>query len=194
VLNLLYVGQIIDAKGVGDAIEAVARLKAQGRAARLDIIGSGNTGTFKAQADALGLSQNVCFQGLRSHAEVLEAMRSADIVVVPSRHSYPEGLPMTLYEAMCMRTPLAVSDHPMFRLRIRDGQNAVVFSESDPSSMADALHRLGSDKALYETISRNHANAASEYLCPLKWHDLIRSFLNPESGSDLQQHSLAAAG
>ena len=42
-------------------------------------------------------------------------MSAHDIVIVPSRHDYPEGLPMTIYEALAMRTPLVVSDHPMIK-------------------------------------------------------------------------------
>jgi len=44
-------------------------------------------------------------------------MRSADAIVIPSRHEYPEGLPLTIYEALAARTPIVASDHQCFSAR-----------------------------------------------------------------------------
>ena len=61
-------------------------------------------------------------------------MHAHDAVVVPSQHAYPEGLPMTIYDAYCSRSPLIASDHPMFRSKVIDDETAVVFGAGDASA------------------------------------------------------------
>lgn len=191
--ELVYVGQVTAEKGVGDAIKALAHMRAQGKSMSLKIIGTGDVDGMRAHAASHRVEDAVVFEGPQSHDVVLEAMRKADVVLVPSRHTYPEGLPMTLYEAMCMRTPLVVSDHPMFRLRIRDGVNAVVFEAASPLALAEALKRLADDDTLYEGISRGYEKTAEDYLSPLKWHELVKAFLSPEPAAVLTPFTLAEA-
>lgn len=189
-LRMAYVGMLQENKGVGDAISALGELRRRGRDVRLTIIGSGQQKNFEEHAEKLSLADHVEFTGRISHAEVLETMRACDVVVVPSWRAYPEGLPMTLYEALCTRTPLVASDHPMFKLRIRDGINAVVHREKDPVHLADSVLRLCDDRQLYERLSRDAEHAADEYLCPLKWDTLVSDFLSDVDRQKLLAHSL----
>jgi glycosyltransferase involved in cell wall biosynthesis len=192
-LRLLYVGGVIVQKGVGDAIKAVAELRTRGRQVELTIIGRGELSYFQEMAASESVQPHVFFLGAKSHSEVLAAMREHDVVLVPSHWSYPEGLPMTLYEALCTRTPLLASDHPMFALRIRDRYNALVFPERNPQALADRIEVLTDSPALYESLSANSAEAADNYLCPLKYDRLITDFLNPDSRRALRQYSLATS-
>ena len=191
-LKLAYVGQLSGAKGVGDAIEALALLKQAGTDARLTLVGRGDADGFMALAQGGGVGQQVTFTGLLPHDQVLDVMRRSDMVLVPSHHDYPEGLPMTLYEAMCTRTPLIASDHPMFRLKIRDGENALVFPAAQPKALAATIERLAGDATLYEQISNRQKDVAEGYLCPLKWPDLLSGFLDPAAWPQLRSYSLAA--
>ncbi len=193
-IRLLYVGMLMDTKGVGDAIDAVAALARKGRAAELTLIGKGDDATYRAQAERAGVADRVTFAGLRPHAEVLQQMHDHDVVLVPSHHAYPEGLPATLYESFCSRTPLVASDHPMFELRIKHRENALVHRERDPESLAACVLELASDASLYERLSRDSAQAAATYLCPLKWDELVSGFLRPDERQALLAHSLAATG
>ena len=190
-LRLLYVGQLSEAKGVGDAIRALAILRRRGLDAELTLVGAGDGDSFMAQAQQLGVGEQVTLAGLLPHDRVLAEMRAHDIVLVPSHHSYPEGLPMTLYEALCVRTPLVVSDHPMFALRIRDGEQALVHPQRDPEAMADRIERLASDPQTYEGFSQRAETAVQDYLCPLKWDRLLEDFLDPAARKDLRRYSLA---
>lgn len=190
-LQIVYVGQITEIKGVGDAIEALARLNKDGPFANLSLIGKGETDRFQALAKAKGVASQVRFLGQLSHRKVLEAMREGDVVLVPSHHDYPEGLPMTLYEAMSVRTPLVTSDHPMFGLRIRDGENALVFPAGDPEALTAVIRRLVEEPELYGHISQQQGRAADGYLCPLKWQDLVSGFLDKAQWPRLCSYSLA---
>jgi glycosyltransferase involved in cell wall biosynthesis len=191
VFRLIYVGSVIEAKGVGDAIQAVSRLRKRGKGVELTIIGQGDTDRFKQLAKVEDVESSVFFLGRRSHPEVLAAMRDHDAVLVPSHWGYPEGLPMTLYEAMCTRTPLVTSDHPMFKLRIRDRQNALIFPARNPSAFAERIDELASTPELYAKLSAMAEKTADDYLCPMKFDRLILDFLSPTKRRKLRDYSLA---
>ena len=183
--QLLYVGQLNEPKGVGDVIRAVTVLRSQHVDVSLSLIGTGDSDALSVLARELGVAEHVAVLGKRSHAQVQEAMRSHDAVVVPSRHSYPEGLPMTLYEALCSRTPIIASDHPMFALRMRDGFNALVFRAQSAAHLAARVRELMSNPIVYESLSRNAETAANDYLCPLKWDRLLTAWLDGDTHSVL---------
>ncbi len=189
--RLIYVGAVIETKGVGDAIRAVSKLRRRGRNVELTIIGRGDLEGFKKLAITEKIEQNVFFLGPKSHSEVVSAMREHDAVLVPSHWAYPEGLPMTLYEALCTRTPLLTSDHPMFALKIRDRCNALVFPERNTDALAERIEDLASSPELYARLSSAAEEAVEGYLCPLKYDRLISAFLAPTERSQLRNYSLA---
>jgi glycosyltransferase involved in cell wall biosynthesis len=189
--RLIYVGSIIESKGVGDVIGAISLARKRGANVTLTVIGRGDIDAFKGVAISQGVHDFVSFLGPKSHSEVVAAMRAHDIVVVPSRWSYPEGSPMTLYEALCTRTPLLTSDHPMFALKIRDRYNALVFPERNSEECANRIEELMRSPELYSQLSSNALAAADEYLCALKYDQLLSGFLGLNSYADLRQFSLA---
>jgi glycosyltransferase involved in cell wall biosynthesis len=191
VFRLLYVGAVIESKGVGDAIDALGILRNRGLNIILTIIGRGDVEAFRSTVAARGLREFVEFLGNQSHSQVVNAMRSHDAVVVPSHWSYPEGLPMTLFEALCTRTPLLTSNHPMFALKIRDGYNALVFPERNPEAFASRIEELWKSPEMYSRLSANALAAADAYLCPLKFAELISAFLGLNESIDLRKFSLA---
>lgn len=192
-LRLLYVGMIMETKGIGDAISAVAELRRRGRPTELTVIGSGDQPPFEDLARREGVSDSVHFIGRKPHAEVLEAMHGHDLVLIPSRHEYPEGLPMTIYEALCTRSPVVVSDHPMFALRIRHGVNAMVHRAGDPGSLADRVLEVLDTEGLYQRLSDDAVRVADGYLCPLKWDRLVSAFLDPTERAALERYTLKSS-
>lgn len=187
--RLLYVGMLLESKGLGDVLRAMPRLPE----CTLSVVGAGiDEVSLRDIPSSTGTSARVQFRGKVPHEEVLREMRSHDAVLVPSRHEYPEGLPMTIYEALCTRTPLAVSDHPMFMKRIVPDRNAVVFKERTPAALASAVERLRTTPALYRSISAAAGPAAETFLCPLKWHVLLDLWLEggPDADAKLGSFSL----
>jgi glycosyltransferase involved in cell wall biosynthesis len=190
--RLIYVGSLVESKGVGDVIRALSVLRKRGMAVELTIIGVGSDSErLEAQAAAEHVAQHTFFLGPKTHSDVLAAMRSHDAVVVPSHWAYPEGLPMTLYEAFCTRTPLLTSDHPMFSLKVRNRDNALVFRERDPEALARCVDELASSKDLYAKLSSAAGMAAETYLCPLKYDRLLADFIAPERRARLKAYCLA---
>ena len=116
--RLIFIGSVIPAKGVGDAVEAVSLLLKKGHDVDLRIFGRGQIEMYQQQASERGIADRVHLEGFKPHSEVLDSMRSAHLVLVPSWHEYSEASPFTIYESLITRTPLVCSDHPMFNGRV----------------------------------------------------------------------------
>jgi glycosyltransferase involved in cell wall biosynthesis len=192
--RMLYVGLIAEAKGVGDAIASVAELKRRQVPVRLTLAGKGDLDQFQDLARQLQIENQVQFLGLIPHQQILEEMRSADVLVVPSHHAYPEGFPLTVYEGLCTRTPLVVSDHPMFEGILRDRINAMVFPERNAIALADGVQQLVSNPQLYTQLSQASEAAWQHLQIPVKWADLIERWLfdSPENRRWLSDYSLGS--
>ncbi|MEO7335665.1 MAG: glycosyltransferase [Caldimonas sp.] len=185
----LYVGAVAELKGVGDAIEAIATLARNGMQVHLDVIGSGED--FSPLVARLGLGESVTFRGRVPNAEIIDAMREADVVLVPSRKEYPEGFPLTVYEALCSRTPIVASDHPMLAKKLFADRSAVVFSAGDPAELAKALQRLLSSPDLYAALSAEASTTWQSLQVPVKWADFVRAWADgtPAGREWIGQHS-----
>jgi glycosyltransferase involved in cell wall biosynthesis len=193
--RLLYVGQVRVTKGVGDVIDAVARLAAAGRDATLTVIGAGKIEHFEQHARERDVASRVTFAGKCSHGQVLEAMHAHDVVLVPSHHEYPEGMPNVIYEGLCSRTPLVVSDHPMFGTRVRDGEDCLVFAAGNVEALTGSIERMLDDPALYGALSAHAEEACGNYLIGAPWGELIEHWLGatPEDDAWLADHALDSA-
>ncbi|CAN5614694.1 hypothetical protein BH10PSE14_BH10PSE14_31470 [soil metagenome] len=190
--DLLYVGSISAKKGVGDLIRAVALLRDR-LALRLTLAGLGKVARFTRLAERLGVSDRVRFVGLVPNGEIPAMMHAADAVIVPSRHSFPEGLPLTLYEALASRTPVIASDHPMFAGHLVNGESAMVFPASRPADLAEAIATLMTTPALYARISQSAPVAWQHMQNPLKWGEMLERWVrgSADDMTWLAGHALA---
>lgn len=179
-----YAGGLSAPKGIGDCIAAVAHLKKAGQAMTLSVAGGGDPAPWQAMAEAEGVAEDIRFIGRIPNAEVRLAMRANDFVIVPSRHSYPEGLPNTIYEGLAARSVLIISDHPAFAGRLRNAAEALVFPAGDPAGLAAAIRQATEDPALYRRLSEASAEAHDGLYVGLEWTRLVETFLaDPENRS-----------
>ena len=177
-LTAFFAGNLVAAKGIGDCLNAVALLARQGLDLRFAFAGPGDADAWRTKAAALGIETRVDFPGLLPHDEIRRRMRAADIVVVPSRHDYAEGLPNTIYEALAARSPLVLSDHPAFAGRLKPDAECLVFRAGDPADLAACIARLAEDRALYARLSQNAAAAHESLYVGTEWTTLVRLFLD----------------
>ncbi len=194
-VTLFFAGSITERKGIPDILNAVALLKRDGVNADVKLAGDGEIERFSKHAEDLGVSDQVEFLGRIANSAVAEQMRAATIVVVPSQHAYPEGLPLTIYEALCARTPLVVSDHPMFVGRLADEQTALIYPSGDAESLAEKIRRLIEDEQLYARLSENSQKAWLSLQISAKWGEVLLRMLRDGKGDKtwLSSHSLHSA-
>jgi glycosyltransferase involved in cell wall biosynthesis len=192
--SLFYAGSIMEDKGVGDLIRAIPLLKQRGVRAIVRIAGRGDINPFTRLAAELGVEAEVKFLGMVPNKQVILLMNEADAVVIPSRHVYPEGLPMTIYESLCSRTPIIASDHPMFAGKLRDGESALIFPASQAASLADRIAILFGDSEMYAQLSSNSAEAWQNIQIPVKFGEFLRRWVSNSTQDRewLQQYSLAS--
>lgn len=188
--RIMFAGMLSAAKGVDDLLEATAMFKQKGQPIEVDLYGNGETDRLKQLVTRLGIGQEVAFRGLIPNSQMVPTMAAADIIVVPSRHEYSEGLPLTIYESLCSRTPLVASDHPMFLENIQDGFSCLMFRGSDAGELAGKIDALLSNPTLYGAISGNAPQAWESIQIPLKWSDLIETWLTNKHMQDVKPQAL----
>src|SRR5919199_976877 len=176
--ELFYVGSMIEGKGVGDILNAMAQLRAKNVSVRLKLAGPDKTGVFHQQAKELKIEECVEFLGLIPNKTVVPLMREADIVLVPSRHEYPEGFPLAITHALCSRTPIIASDHPMFQNNLKQGSNSLIFPAGNSTALSECIENLLSDSGLYQSLSVASYEAWNQLQIPVKWADMINRWLD----------------
>ncbi len=177
--QILYVGQILEGKGVGDCIDAAARLEADGVPCRWSLLGDGPyRESAEARVRSAGLGHIVELMGRQSHGVAVRASGGATLCVVPSRHDYPEGLPMAIYEALATRTPMIVSDHPMFRMHFRKTPAATMVPQRAPDRIAAAIKEYLSSPERYAAASQATAALWSSIKCDMTWGTLIERWID----------------
>ena len=102
--NLVYVGEFRHIKGADLLIDAVARLRADGRTVTLTLAGDGEElNALKAQIQKLGLGEAVRFIG---HVKARYGFSKGDLLVVPSRG---DSMPYVVIEAAAAGIPMVAA-------------------------------------------------------------------------------------
>jgi glycosyltransferase involved in cell wall biosynthesis len=147
-LRLLSVGRLVEKKGYDDLLAALARLP-EGLDWRFVHIGGGRlSGRLAAEAGRLGIAARIEWRGKRDRREVIEAMRAADLFVLPSKIAGDgdrDGLPNVLMEAASQKLPIlstAVSAIPEF---IPDAAHGALVPPGDPAALAEEIAALAAD-------------------------------------------------
>lgn len=104
--RVLFLGWIYDFKGVYDLLQAWARFRVACPGWRLAVGGKGEVDRFLAEAERLGVREDIDFLGWVSGPEKDRQLRQADILVLPS---YAEGMPVSVLEAMAYGVAVATT-------------------------------------------------------------------------------------
>jgi glycosyltransferase involved in cell wall biosynthesis len=192
--QLFYIGSMIEAKGVGDVLEALAKLRAKNFPVSLKIAGRDENEYFLNKARQLQIEDCVDFLGLVPNNTVLPLMKEADVVLVPSRHEYPEGFPLAITHSLCARTPIIASDHPMFLDNLKDGLSAMIFPAGNAGALSECIEKLLSNPELYWSLSFESKEAWERLQIPVKWAELINRWIDdsPENKQWLFEHRLSS--
>lgn len=150
--TFLYVGRLKRYKRIDLAVEAVARLMADGVAARLVIAGKGDEEPrLRALVERLGVGERVRFEGFVSEERKRELLRTSWATVLPSPK---EGWGITNVEAAACGTPAVAADSPGLRESVLHGRTGLLVPYGDTAALADALGSLAADPARVEMLGR----------------------------------------
>lgn len=146
-----YVSNMSRREGHAHLLQAVARLRAEGRDARVLLVGDGpERRTLEKLAAELGLAEVTVFAGEVDHRQVQSYYRAIDVFVVPRIPDYAADwvTPLKPYEAMALGRPLVVSDLPALREVVGDGERGLLAQPGDAESLAGQIGRLADDAGL----------------------------------------------
>ena len=141
--RIVQVGTLRYVKGQDVMIEALARLRDRVPEARLDLVGDGSArADLEAHARRLGVADAVTFVGRIEPEDVRERLRSAAVLVLPSRS---EGMPLTLLEAMSAGVPVVATTVGGIPEVAGEPPCVSLVSPEDPVALADALAHVLAD-------------------------------------------------
>lgn len=160
-VRLISVGRAVAKKGFDLMLEALAALP-QGLAWHWTHIGKGDDlQTLQAQADRLGLKDQILWMGAQSRAEVFDALKQADLFVLPSRilpDGDRDGLPNVLMEAAWFHVPALSTRLDGIGELVTDGETGVLVTPNSLPELAAALDGLIRDptrrQALGDAVNR----------------------------------------
>jgi teichuronic acid biosynthesis glycosyltransferase TuaC len=159
---VLFVGHLIEVKGVEYLIRAMSHLRE--KQVSLVLVGEGNLkASLVSMSRELGLEEKCMFVGERSHDEIALWLSAADCLVLSS---ISEGLPTILVEAMFCKTAIVATDVGGVREIIDEGRTGLVVRPKEPLEIAHAIQRLLDD---VEFASRLAAQARREAVDKLSW-------------------------
>jgi glycosyltransferase involved in cell wall biosynthesis len=162
---ILFVGRLIEAKGVRYLIEAMPRILAQ-RQAKLLIVGDGpERPALEELALGLGLGQACDFAGAVPHARIHEYFTLADVFVGPSitiPGEWTEAQGNTFVEALFAGVPVVASRVGGIPDAIIHERTGLLVDERAPEQIASGVLRLLSDPDLagsFREAGLHHAKA-----------------------------------
>jgi glycosyltransferase involved in cell wall biosynthesis len=135
--EVIFVGQLIERKGVDLLLQALASLPGEYPGLRLSIVGGGaERESLEGTAARLGIAGRVAFEGVISSDQVPARIARADLLVLPSRW---DGWGLVVNEALMAGVPVLVSDGCGASGLVRDGRSGYVFRSGDALDLQKRL-------------------------------------------------------
>jgi colanic acid/amylovoran biosynthesis glycosyltransferase len=152
---VLFVGRLVEKKGCGSLLEAMAEVQRRSPAVELVVIGGGALrAEYEARAAALGLRCR--FLGAQPAAMVREWMARATVFCVPSvvaASGDAEGLGMVFLEAQAMGLPVVSTLSGGIPEAVKHGETGLLVTERDSGALAAALLALIENDELWRRYS-----------------------------------------
>lgn len=148
--KLLAVGRFVRTKGFDVLLTALARLKREGFAFHLTLVGGGwQNMSLRSQCKQLDLQNEVTFSGFVPNDQLMVFMSSHDIMVVPcvvTKAGDRDGIPNVIMEALSSRLPVIATNVSGISEVIRDGETGLLIPQRDPIALATAIRRMAADR------------------------------------------------
>ena len=154
--TITAIGTLHEVKGQAVLLEACQLLSEHGRDIRCRLIGAGpDEAVLRGQAETAGITDIVSFDGQRTRAEVIAALREADLLAAPSVHASDgkrEGIPVVLMEAMSCGLAVVASRLSGIPELVDDEVEGLLVPPGDAPALAAAIARVMDDPALRQRL------------------------------------------
>jgi colanic acid/amylovoran biosynthesis glycosyltransferase len=152
---VLFVGRLVEKKGCGSLIEAMAEVQRRMPAAELTVIGDG---ALRPDYEMLAAARGVrCdFLGAQPSTVVRDWMARAAVFCVPSvvaASGDAEGFGIVFIEAQAMGLPVVSTLSGGIPEAVKHGETGLLVTERDSRALAEAILRLMQDDELWHRYS-----------------------------------------
>ncbi len=155
--DLLFVGRLIDGKGIFHLVEATASLRPKLNL-KIAFAGEGED-LEKLLARIRELKLDATYIGRLDREQLIGAYLKSKALVVPSS-THTEGLPLVIAEALSVGLPVVASDQPAMVEAV--GEAGLVFKRGSAEDLAAKLEALFSGNLLKEKTAMT-ASRRSEF-------------------------------
>lgn len=153
--EVIFVGRLVERKGVRFLIEAFAHVK-DAIPHRLVIIGDGpERADLEQRTHNLNLEDRIIFTGRISDEELYRHYNQCSFIVLPAVYDAKgdiEGLGVVLIEAMSYSKPAIASNAGGITDIMTDGENGFLVPPRDVHALAKAIERLATDNEMRERM------------------------------------------
>lgn len=149
-LRILFLGNLMERKGVSDLLAALAREPLSDLNWQATLAGGGPIESYRRKAEGLNLLSRVHFAGWVDQRRAAELLTESDVLVLPS---YDEGLPLVILEALTAGVPVVCSPVGAIPEVLEHEKTALFVQPGDIGGLAKALARLGTEPALRERLA-----------------------------------------
>ena len=160
--HLLFVGRLVERKGVVHLIRALRRIDDEGVV--LTVVGDGPLlGPLKEAARDAGLESRVRFTGFIPADGLADELERCDAFALPAVEDAKgdvEGLGVVLLEALAHGRPVIASDSGGIPDIVEDGVTGILVPPGDEEALAQAIRRLRGDPDLaHRLVLQGQAHA-----------------------------------
>lgn len=166
--ELLFVGRLVEKKGVRHLIAALPQVLVKYPDVRLTIVGFGpEEAALKSQVERLKLNTAVQFLGAVTQSELPDKYRRASLFVAPFvkiASGDQEGLPVALMEAVACGCPVIVGDVAGIEDLLGEMKAEVCVDAHDSKALADKICQSLADGSSASVIAAKILAAAGQYV------------------------------
>ncbi len=172
-LRLLFVGRLVERKGVEVLVRALARVRHE-RAAELIIVGAGDReGSIRRTAAIEGVSDHVHLTGFVDRECLEREYARCDVFVLPAvvdSRGDTEGLGVVLLEAMRFERPVIASAAGGIDDIVQDGVTGWLVPPGDSEALSRRILEVARDPARARQVAARGREVASRRF---SWHRII---------------------
>ena len=164
--EIVYIGRIIEDKGLRYLIEGFAKSVKLIPDLKLRIGGSGDLeDELKQYVDTHGLAKNVEFMGYVGNEDIVGVFSRASLCVYPSitMRRWEEQVGTVNFQALACGTPILTTKSGAIPEYIKEGEGAMLVKEKSAEAIAKAIESFFTNSALRVKLLNSARNAARQY-------------------------------
>jgi glycosyltransferase involved in cell wall biosynthesis len=179
---LLFIGRFIPAKGLLDAIRAVALLRDQGQQFVLLSLGDGPARReAEAEVERLNLRNHVRFFGHVAEARAAAFYAHSQVLIFPTYHY--EGFPMVIFNAAAAGLPIVTTRIRAAADYLHEPENCLWVEPRNPEQLAEKIGKLLQNAELATAMGANNQQLATRFSAEIVTLEYVRAYQVLTSGS-----------